>query len=380
MPRHKTWVEVSKRALLANYEAMRALVAPTQVMAVVKANAYGHGLVEVASALQDAQVPWFGVDWADEALTLRANGISAKILVLGYTPAERMKELVDAEISFVVYTQAMLEAASAAGNAAGKRARIHLKVETGLHRQGIGLTEFEAFVDRALMLTHVEIEGISTHYANIEDTEDASYATQQLKAFQRANSILRRKTEGRPLVAHTACSAAAALFPETRFDVVREGIMLYGLWSSERTERAAKRAHLDLALEPVLTWKTIVAQVKPVKAGEPVSYGLTERMVRDGSIAVLPIGYADGFDRVGMSGKGTVLIRGQRCKVIGRVCMNMCMVDVSHVEGAEEGDEVVLLGTQGNNQITAEELAAQCETIAYEIVARINPLFPRTIM
>ncbi len=346
-------------------------------MAVVKSNAYGHGLVEVAKIVK-GDADWFGVDNINEALALRKAGIKKPILVLGYTRQDRLKDAVKNNISVVAYNIETIKALKKCATAKYP-ARIHIKIETGLARQGVHLSELLMFVRWIKELRHVVVEGISTHYANIEDTTDHTFANQQLNHFHDAIALL--KQEGlEPKWIHTACSAAALVVPETRFNLIRLGISLYGLWSSDQTREEAERRRLGIQLAPVLTWKTVIAQVKQVPKNAPVSYGLTERVRRDSLIAVLPIGYWDGFDRVGMSSKGEVLIRGKRCKIIGRVCMNMCMADVTDVPGVSLEDEVVLIGKQGKEIISAEQLADAAGTINYEIVTRINPMILRRII
>jgi alanine racemase len=372
----KTWIEISASTLRQNFRSVRRLVAPARVMAVVKANAYGHGLEEVAAICAEEGADWFGVDRVEEALALREAGIRASILVLGYTTPDGMKAAVKNDISLTVYTNDMVKAAERA--AAGlRRANLHVKVETGLHRQGAEGKELAAMLKLVKASPRLRLEGLSTHFANIEDTSDPSFAQSQLERFAEADALV-EKTGLIPTVRHTACSAAALVYPETRFNLIRLGISLYGMWSSELTELAMRAT--NVRLKPALTWKTQIAQVKAVKKGDPVSYGLTERMPTDGRIAVLPIGYYDGFDRVAMSSKGEVLIGGKRCKVVGRICMNMCMVDVSQVRSAKAGDEVVLIGSQGKETIRAEELAMRAGTIQYEIVARLNPLIEKHLV
>lgn len=384
----KTWVEISRSALTANVKAFRNhLGNKTGFMAVVKSNAYGHGLVETAKVADAAGAEWFGVDNVDEGIQLRKNGIRKPILVLGYTLNSRVKDCVANGLSFVVYNMETVNALRSlklkrlgprpTKNA--KAAYVHLKIETGTSRQGISGNELRTLV-RALKKTDgVVIEGASTHYANIEDTTDSSYAELQLKRYHEGLQLL--KSEGvDPPWKHTACSAAAILFPETYFNLARVGIAMYGLWPSKETQAVAARQKRAIRLTPVLTWKTVVAQVKHVKKGTPVSYGLTERVSRNARLAILPIGYWDGYDRRGMSNTGQVLIRGQRCKIVGRICMNMCVVDVTDVRGAKVEDEVVLLGSQKKERISAEDIASKMGTINYEVVTRINPLIPRIVL
>lgn len=372
----KTWVEVSRSALIANAKAFKRRVKPgVSVMAVVKSNAYGHGLVEVAKTVQP-HLDWFGVDNVDEGLALKKAGIRKPILILGFTPSWRMKDAVRAGLRMVVSTVEQAKAARAA--AKGKKAHLHVKVETGTTRQGAGLRELPAVAQVIRSSKQLVFEGLSTHYANIEDATDHAYAAGQLDAYQNALDIL--DAHGIvPPVKHTACTAAAMLYPDTHFDLVRVGIGLYGIWPSLETRVETEAKGIELELKPVMAWKTTVAQVKDVKRGTPISYGLTEKMPRDGKVAVLGVGYWDGFDR-GLSSVGEVLVRGRKAKVLGRVCMNMCMIDVSDIPGVKAEDEVVLLGESGKLAVTPDEMAAKLETIAYEVVTRVNPTLPRVLV
>lgn len=374
----KTWVEISREALVYNLEQFRKLVGEkVKLMGVVKANAYGHGLTEVAGIISD-KVDWLGVDSLAEALKLRQAAIKKPILVLGYTELADLREAVKNNISLTVYNKETIERL-------GKiqvqnpnfNPKIHIKAETGTARQGIRENEILDFIKFVKQFPSIEIQGLSTHYANIEDTTDSSFAMEQLATFSRVADIL--KKEGVEPLRHTACSAATILFPETRFDMVRLGISMYGLWSSKETKAVAKNKSMDLDLKPALSWKTIVAQIKNIPAGTSVGYGLTERTSRDSKIAILPVGYYDGYDRK-LSSVGNVLIRGKRCKVFGRVCMNMIIIDVTDVEKIELEDEAVLLGRQGREEITADDLAGKIGTINYEAVTRINPLILRKIV
>lgn len=372
----KTWIEINKNNLLHNLEQFRKLVGgKVKLMGVIKANAYGHGLVEVAQTISD-KVDWFGVDMLTEALKLREIGIRKPILVLGYVELRDLREAVKNNISLTVYNKETIERLGKIPiQNPNLNPKVHIKLETGTSRQGIEEGEILDFVKFIKNYPSIEIEGIATHFANIEDTTDSSYAMNQLAIFSRVISALEKNGIVVPLK-HTACSAATILFPETRFDMVRLGISLYGLWSSKETKAVAKNKNVDLDLEPALTWKTIIAQVKNVKAGTSIGYGLTEYASRDSKIAVLPVGYFDGYDRK-LSSVGNVLIHGKRCKVLGRVCMNMIIADVTDVEKVNLEDEVVLLGRQGREEISAEEIAQKIGTINYEFITRINPLIPR---
>lgn len=381
-PLRKAWVEISKSALTKNVSAFRRHLGPkVAVMAVVKSNAYGHGLVETAKIADRAGTAWFGVDNVDEGIALRKSGAIKPILVLGYTLNSRLRDCVSNDLSFVAYN---LETARALARLrlTGKRgnvAKVHLKIETGTTRQGIEGKELTRLVRELKKTRGVVIEGASTHYANIEDTTDASYAKSQLRRFEEGIALLHREGIDPPFL-HTACSAAAILYPVTHFNLARIGISMYGLWPSKETHAVARREKKQLTLAPALTWKTIIAQIKTVPKGTPVSYGLTERTTRPSKLAIIPVGYWDGYDRRGLSNIGQVLVHGRRCKIVGRVCMNMCVIDVTDVPGARVEDEVVLLGRQGRDAITAEYIASKLDTITYEVVTRINPQLTRIVI
>ncbi len=377
-PEFKTWVEISRRALVANARAFKErLGESTALMAVVKANAYGHGLLETAGALQ-AHSDWFGVDNIDEALALKRQGIKKPVLTLGFTPSWRMADAVRHGVRMTVGSLEQAKAAKAAAAKGKRRTFLHVKVETGTTRQGAELKQLPEIAAVIASSKFLEFEGLSTHYANIEDTSDHAYASVQLEKFIQAAELL--EAHGvRPPVKHTACTAAAALYPDTHFNLARVGIGLYGIWPSNETRETAVERGAAPRLQPALAWKTRIAQVKEVKRGTPVSYGLTETMTRGGRVAVLGVGYWDGFDR-GFSSVGEVLIRGERARVIGRVCMNMCMVDVTDIPYVKAEDEAVLIGQSRHAVMTAESLAGKIGTIPYEIVTRINPLTPRIVV
>lgn len=376
---HKTWVEIDERALTENINAIRSLLTPgARFCAVVKANAYGHGLMEVARIAGRAGVDAFAVDNIDEALTLRAEFPGALILVLGYTMKDRYEEAIQSEIHLTVYDRESVFTLETVAAQRAATAFVHLKIETGTARQGILPADLYDVLDDIGRCGHVALVGVSTHFANAEEATDSRFATQQFTLFQEC--VVSIQNAGfQPKWIHCACSAAVILYPDTHGTLVRPGIALYGIWPSVSTEQVARRHNIPLELRPVLTWKTRIAQIKSLPAGTPVSYGMTETLRRNSRIAVLPVGYSDGYDR-GLSSVAEVLINGTRCKVIGRVCMNMCMVDVSSVPQAEPETEVVLIGRSGRFAVTADELAEHANTISYEILARINPLLPRIVV
>ncbi|OIO52771.1 alanine racemase [Candidatus Uhrbacteria bacterium CG_4_10_14_0_8_um_filter_58_22] len=369
----KSWVEISSSALASNVRELKRLAGDTALMAVVKSNAYGHGIRQTVRAVC-RQADWFGVDSLGEAETVKEAESKKPILILGFTPHQSLGSVVKKGFSQVVYGRQTVDLLNR--HATKRRpAKIHVKVETGTSRQGINVEDLPSFLRHVSRQPNLTVEGLSTHFANVEDTVDSTYAFLQLKRFKEAARIVERLGK-RPPILHVACSAAAIIYPETHFDLVRTGISLYGLWSSKITKGAAADRGIDILLKPALTWKTMVAQVKKLRAGTPVSYGLTEKVRRDSIVAVVPIGYWDGFDR-GQSSIGNVLIHGSRAKVLGRVCMNMTVVDVTDIRCVKEEDEVVLIGKQGKEEISAEEFADRINTVNYEAVTRINPLLPR---
>lgn len=364
MRKHLKWVEIDSEALRKNISSFRNLIGPDRLLyPVVKANAYGHDLLLVTSIIQDL-VDGFAVNHLDEALAIRNSGIDKPILTLGYTLKARLNEAVVNDISLGVYDKDVINELGSIN----KPVKVHIKVETGTSRQGVLLSDLEDFILHIQQFPNVEIEGIYTHYANIEDTTDHSYAELQLDRFKKAVEITKKLGLNIP-IKHTACTAATILFPETYFDMVRVGIGTYGYWSSNETLLSAKQSdRQDLDLVPALTWKTRVAQIKWIEEGTPIGYGLTHITTRRTKIAVLPVGYSDGYDRK-LSNNSYVTIKGERAPVLGRIMMNTIVVDVTDIEDARPEDEVVLLGKGG---MSAEEMASRAGTINYEIVTRIN--------
>jgi alanine racemase len=372
------WVEMDGGALLHNLHAFRRRLGPgVELSHVVKANAYGHGLELVAREDEaSGLVHSLSVISVEELVRLREAGVKLPILILGYVPMSGWEAVVDAEGSPVIMNRESLQTLSSEAARRGREIKIHLKIETGTHRYGVLEEDIPDYLALVETLPGIRLEGITTHFANIEDTTDHSFAREQLQKFQRVLAHIRERGHPVPLP-HAACSAAAILFPDAYLGAARVGIASYGLWPSKETRVSS--GHVDGAqmdLRPVLSWKTKVAQVKTVRRGEFVGYGCTWRAPVDARIAVLPTGYADGYDRA-CSNVAHVLVRGQRAPVRGRVCMNVTMVDVTHIPDVALEDEVVLLGRQGDERVSAEDLAGWCGTISYEIVARIAEHLPR---
>ncbi|HEX2326429.1 MAG TPA: alanine racemase, partial [Chloroflexota bacterium] len=369
------WMEVDLGAIAGNLSRLRRLVAPAAVMAVLKADAYGHGALRVARTAVQHGATMLGTAVLSEAAALRAHGIGAPILVLGYTPAWQARDVARLDVAVCLYSHELAQSLSRAALALQRPpVAVHLKVDTGMHRLGLHPEQVLPFAREVLALPGVRIEGLFTHFATADDA-DLAYARHQLRRFERVLDEWERAGLPRPRYVHAANSAAALRLPESRFDLVRAGIALYGL-------RPGPDAPLPEGFRPALALKTQLAQVHDLQAGEPVSYGGTWVAPRPSRIGVLPIGYADGFRR-GPQTWGEVLLRGRRAPLVGRVCMDMSMVDVTDVPGARVGDEVVLIGSQegeqGHAEITADEVAAHLGTISYEVVSQILARVPREV-
>jgi len=358
-----TLVDVDLAAIAHN---VRTLTFPgTEVMAVVKADGYGHGAVRIARAALDAGATWLGVALVEEGLGLRAAGIEAPILVLSECPAGSEVAAVTASLTATVCSDDGLERLGAAASALTPSVGVHVKVDTGMHRVGVWPPEgAPTFVERVVE-AGLELDGLWTHLASADTDEVTTH--QQLDLF--TDVVDRIRAAGhRPRLVHAANTAGAVRFPRARFDLVRTGIGLYGI-------EPAPGVGGDLGLRPALTWRSAVSLVKRLPAGRRISYGHRYELAEDAWVATVPVGYADGYPRM-LSSRADVLIGGRRCRVAGSVTMDQVMVDCGDAEPAV-GDEVVMLGTQGAEAVTAWELAAIADTIAYEIVARIGPRVPR---
>lgn len=373
-----SWVEVSGDRLRENVNTFRRMLQPgTRLLTVVKSNAYGHGLALTAKAIA-GETDWFGVDSPSEARQLDETVGNKPILILGYFVREHLPIIVRRGFRQVVYRMDVAEALSAEAERQGTTARVHLKIETGTNRQGVPANEVARFGRAMSALPGLEIEGAYTHFANIEDTLDPTYSQGQLERFRAAMARL-GEAGIRPREVHAAATAGILLFPETHFGMVRLGIGAYGLWPSRETRLAARERGRNVTLRPALTWKTRIGQVKRIDKGEYVGYGLSYRAGRDMTLAIVPTGYYEGYDRR-LSNTGRAVVRGHGVPVVGRVAMNMIVLDVTDLDQPQPDEEVVLLGRQGEVEVTADELADRVGTISYEIVSRINPLLERRLV
>lgn len=372
----QTWIEISRQAVIENYHTLRKLSGNTLLAPAVKGNAYGHGMLEVAKLLVSVGCPWLTVATARDVFILREAGVVVPILLVGYAGGDDWRALARSDVHPLVYTRETAEEIAKAGAEAGKVIPVHVKVDTGMGRQGVLPGDALAFISFLKTLRGIAIEGVATHYA----TADGPYGDEQCLSQQRIIFGLRREIERagiRCLFFHSANSAAFLQYPETHSEMARPGIAIYGYYPSAETAAWCKAQNIVLA--PSLMLKTKVAQVKELPAGHCVSYGCTFETDQPTTIAVLPIGYADGIDRK-LSNNGSVLIQGRRAPVIGRVCMNIMMVDVTHIAGVSVGDEAVLIGRQGNAVVAVEEIAEALGTINYEVTTRLRESIPRRVV
>jgi len=378
----QVWAEVDLSAYGHNIQALKGLSsAGARFMAVVKANGYGHGAVEVSRVALQSGADALGVARLEEALELRAAGIDAPILIFGFTPPERAPDLIAHDLTQTVFSHPMAEAFAARAVEDSKKLQVHIKVDTGMGRLGLLTTESASDdpdnipaarrlgdVEAIARLGGLELEGLFTHFATA-DHADKTYAERQLQRFMELAAGLRARGLEFPLI-HTANSAALIDMPDSHLDMVRPGIATYGLYPSTDVQRN------KVELQPVLQWKSKVIHLKQVPAGFGVSYGITHMTPAPTTLATVAVGYADGLNRL-LSSRGHMLVGGQRAPVVGRICMDLTLIDVGHIPDAAVGNEVVILGRQKDEEITADEMATTLNTINYEIVSTITGRVPR---
>lgn len=368
----RVYAAVDLSAILYNMEQMHSHIAPeTMMMGVIKTDGYGHGAIQIGRELEKlSYVFGYAVATAEEALALRQGGLQKPILILGYTFPYSYEALIAQEIRPAVFREDTLEELSACAERLGKKAKVHIKVDTGMSRVGIRPDEEGlSFVQKACRLPGIEIEGIFTHFARA-DEKDKTSARTQLSAFCSFVEAAEKLTSIVIPIKHCSNSAGILEMPEANLSLVRAGITLYGLSPSEEVPKEI------LTLRPALALKSHLVYVKEVEAGTPVSYGgtfVTEKRTR---IATIPVGYGDGYPR-SLSGKGHVLIRGRRAPILGRVCMDQFMVDVTDIPEAKEGDEVTLIGKDGEKELTMEELGALSGRFNYELACDLGKRIPR---
>lgn len=364
-----TVVEVNLDRLTQNYRAIQAHVGNAVVMPILKANAYGHGLVRVAQHLRDQGATMFGVAYLEEGILLREAGIRIPILVLGGIMSSQVEIYLQHDLTLTASSVEKLEAVEAAAAALGKRARVHLKIDTGMERIGVHYYNAEHLLEASLKCKHVLVEGIFSHFANA-DAADLSSARLQLERFDEVLDFYEKRSAPTPL-RHMANSGAILQLPESWMDLVRPGILMYGVYPTPEAQQSVE-------VHPALRWTSRVVFFKVVEAGHPVSYGWRWQSDHDVRVVTVPVGYGDGYFR-SMSNHAQVLINGQRYPVVGAICMDQAMVNIE-MDSAYNSDEVVLVGESGNERITVEEMADWAGTIPYEILTNINTRVPRVYL
>jgi alanine racemase len=360
---HATKAEVDLGALAYNYHQLRQLAPPSvKFLAVVKADAYGHGAIPVSKKLEELGADFLGVATVKEGIELRNGEIKRPILVLSGIYQEEVEDVLAYQLTPMVYRLEIAEALATTARKKGKKIPVHIKVDTGMGRIGVLSEEAPAFVNRLRKLENLEIEGIASHFSTA-DVGNSSFTEEQLKRFSRTIEEM-KKLDIDPPFCHIANSAALVNLPAAHFTLVRPGIMLYGSYPSPSLKD-------KVSLRQVMSWMSLVADLKQVPEDYPISYGRTFVTQRPSIIAAVPVGYADGYNRL-FSNCGEVLIKGMRAPVVGRVCMDWTMVDVTDIPGVEVGDEVVLMGSQLGQEITPEELGGWIGTIPYEILCSVG--------
>ena len=379
MPFHNSWIEISKKNLIHNIKAhYNFLDKGVKLSPVVKSNAYGHGMLLVSQVLDKMkEVSFFSVVNLEEAIVLRKNKIKKPILVLSYYGVgesrkefeEQLKFAIKKDIVLMIYDLDRIKLLNNIAQKINKTVKVHIKVETGMARVGVQYTEALDFINKVSEFGNVEIEGLASHFATTEESNQY-FARFQLNNFKSLLKEINKLDIDIP-IKHMAASAAITLSKENHFDAVRLGIAMYGLWPSKENKKVIEKKYPQFKLKPVLSWKTKLFQIKELKADVPVGYGCTYRTTKKTIMGLIPVGYAEGLDRK-FSNKGYVLVKGRKCPIIGTICMNVTMIDISRIKGVKVGDEVVLIGESGDQEIKADDLALEINTINYELVTRLN--------
>lgn len=367
---HRVFAEINIDYIEDNLKAIKEYVGyDKEVMVVIKADGYGHGAIPIAKYLFEAGINSIGVATINEAIALRKDGIDIPIVILGYSPEEEYSSLIEFDIIQTVYKYSMVKGISDVASKLGKNAKIHIKIDTGMTRLGFYPNDetIELLVEMC-KLPNLDIEGIFTHFAKADEA-DRSYTLEQIKTFNTFIDKLEKKGIQISKI-HASNSAGLMGYKEAHYNIVRAGIALYGLYPSDQMDQSV------ITLKPSLSLKSNIIFLKDVESGVAVSYGGTYITKERCKIATIPVGYGDGYPR-SLSSKGRVLIRGQYAPIIGRICMDQFMVDVTQIEGVSEGDEAVLIGSQGDKNIPVEEIAAIDGTINYEIVCQLGKRIPR---
>ena len=366
----RAWAEVNLDHIAHNMREIRRVTSGNaKIMAIVKADAYGHGFLEVSKTLLENGADYLAVALLDEARQLRNCGIDVPIVILGHTPEPRVEELIRFDITQTVFSYTLAEVISRAAVAQNKRAKIHIKVDTGMTRLGFSVDEKGIRTILSIArLPGIEIEGIFTHFASA-DEKDTGFTKYQFEKFISICDRLKKENLDIP-IKHACNSAGIMQFPEMHLDMVRPGIVLYGLYPSDEVNKG------KIHLKPAMQLKAIITQLKEVPAGISVSYGRVYTTQRDSVVATIPIGYADGVSRI-LTGRAKMIAGNKIVPVIGRICMDYCMIDVTDLKGITVGDEVVIFGRKDELHIPVEDIARSMGTVNYEIVCIIGKRIPR---
>lgn len=357
------WLEVNLDAIAHNVRRIKQIIGEnTQIIAVVKANAYGHGAIEVSETLLENGVTMLGVGVIEEGIVLREANIKAPILICGLTTNDQIESLVTYNLTATVCNLKAIKILSRIASKKKKEARVHIKIDTGMGRLGIPSEDTLNFVKIINQMKNIEIEGIFTHFAATNE-ENGIYTRKQFEKYKKALLELEKEKINIPLK-HVANSAAILNSSCFHLNAVRPGIIIYGLFPSPKTKQAVQ-------LKPAAELKTKIVFLKEIPAGKNIGYGGTYTTTKPTRIATLPVGYADGYSWL-LSNNGEVLVRGERAPIIGRICMDLCMIDVTHIEGVQIGDEVVLWGKQGSEMVSVEEVAQKIGNIVYEVICMVD--------
>ncbi|TAN32965.1 alanine racemase [Patescibacteria group bacterium] len=366
-----SWMEINSKAIEHNLKEFRRVIGPKiLLMPVVKSNAYGHGLLEVARICDKSkETDRLCVVNSDEAMELVKNKIKKPIMILSFYDFDEksLLTLAKKDVIFPLFSLKQAKILNKAGERARKKIKVHLKIDTGAARLGILPQNAVSFCEQIRKFKNLKLEGLWSHFASSE--EDGEYTEKQIAKFNETTLALKKAGIDPPLK-HMACSASSVLYEKANLNGVRLGLGMYGLYSANSDMK------LKVKLRPALAWRARVIQIKNIPAGSKIGYGGTATAGRPTKLAVIPVGYFDGYDR-GLSNKAFALVKGEKCPVLGRICMNLFMIDVTSIQNVREGDAATLIGREGANEISAENLADWAQTINYEIVSRLNPQLPR---
>lgn len=364
----RIWIEIDRKAIKHNYGVFRGLIDKgTKMLGVVKSNAYGHNLTEFAKELEKLGVDYLAVDSAVEGLALRREGIKTPILILGHTLPEMFVKAIENNLEVAVSNFETLAELRKIKN----KVKIHVKVDTGMSRHGFVEADIKKVLAEIKRNNNITVTGLFTHFAMAKNPSFPTYTNLQIEKFNKWRDAF--KQVGYKPICHAGATSGTLIFKESHFDMVRVGIGLYGIWPSRESEAFYKD---KINLQPVLSWRTLIAEIKKIPKGTKIGYDCTEVLGRDSVVAVCPVGYWHGLPRA-LSSIGHVIVNGKKCKILGRVCMDIIMIDVTGAGKLKVGDEVTIIGCDGKPEISVDNIATLLDMSSYELVTRINPLIKR---